>query len=244
MKNTLTILFIALTISTFGQITTTKVVQKVDSTKILSYDSTQNFLGRDAKQYIGQELYLKGKPESSRKYGYDGFSFRHPENLKELGLGDRIYIVMRTYKCCAGVSNSIYDSLVGKYFQVLNVSQKPESDDDYYQYRNIFTFKLRDKGSGDTVFYEYDSEYEFKFPFIVVGFFEKQKKLAVGKEFVFACDLSYDTDIQTGKKITYKLGQIWKCVDITVDENKYDYELAFIIKNEFGEKILIMNASS
>ena len=73
------------------------------------------------------------------------------------------------------------------------------------------------------------------FPFIVVGYFEKQKRLFVGKEFVFK-DSEFEgaADIQTGKTVTIRTGQKWKCTDLTInDEN---YKLTLIFENSLGEK--------
>lgn len=228
MKIPLTILFIALTISTFGQITTTKVIQKIDSTKILSYDSTRNFLGDDLKKYVGQSFYLKGKNESLREFGYQGFYTYPKYSSYDLKSG--------VYKCCDGF-HSLYDSLVGKYFKVIGVIDPPKGGIDEYIYRDKYFLKLQEERSGDIVYFEYDPKYEFEFPFIVVGYYDKLKRLAVGKEYVIAYYLSGHTDLQTGKEVTSKSGQKWKCIDITVDEK--EYKPAYIIENEIGEKTLI-----
>ena len=57
----------------YGQITTTKVAKKKSPISTKAYDSLNNFLGKDVYKYIGQDLYLKGKSERFRKYGYDNF---------------------------------------------------------------------------------------------------------------------------------------------------------------------------
>jgi len=73
MKKTILILgLIVLSHFSYAQITTTKVVEKEDVISTEPYDSLQNFLGKDVYKYVGQVLYLKGKPESLRKYGYEG----------------------------------------------------------------------------------------------------------------------------------------------------------------------------
>lgn len=228
-KTTFTILLMVFTIIAFGQITTTKVAPKSEQITI-SYDSTQNFLKGDIYNYIGQELYVKGKSEGLREYGYDGFSKDYTKST----LGNKSNV----YECCDSY-NSRYDSLVGKYFKVIDVVTTKgttipfiEFDKDY---NKAYFLKLIRKDNLDTIYYHYDG-YEHNFPFIVVGFFEKQKKEFVGKEFVFN-DIEFDgaTDIKTGKIITNKSGQKWKCIDLTIEE-KY-YNLSLVFQNSLGEQI-------
>lgn len=231
MKTTLTILLTALTVVTFGQITTTKVAPKMDTVHT-PYDSLDNFVGINARKYIGQELYLKGLTESSRKYGYDGFVIDYTKDRYRTYVrrdGSPVSII---YQCCAEKSefNSKYDSLNEKYFKVLDVINHPTI--------TMFYLKLEEKESKDIIYYEYQLVYEDRFPFIVVGFFEKQKKIVIGQEFVFADKvLESSTDIQTGKQITVTSGQTWKCTDLTIEEK--DYRLALVIENSLGEKATI-----
>lgn len=203
----------------FGQISTTKITEKDEKKITKPYDSLQNFLAGEPYGYIGQDLYLKGKPESLRKYGYKNFT-------KEMGKGSSKENV---YKCCDGY-NSSYDALNKKYFKVLNVIKKQNS------FGSEFYLKLKEKESNDVLYFEYDSRFESSFPFITVGFFEKNKERLKGKNFILADGKINNTnDINTGKPITYKLGQTWKYVDLTIEE-KY-YTLSVILENDEGEKI-------
>ena len=98
--------------------------------------------------------------------------------------------------------------------------------------------KLEERTSKDILYFEYSSKLDYEFPFIVVGFFEKQKALTLGKEYVIIDELLVDSnDIETGKAIIKKTGEIWKCIDLTIDE-KY-YSLKLVVKNVVGEKITI-----
>ncbi len=234
MKKSITLLLTAMTVTiSFGQITTTKVAPKVDQVDNTPYDSTENYLELSPMKYVGQELYLKGKAESLRKYGYADFVLDY--NKSTLGNNSNIY------KCCESY-NSKYDDLNGKYFKVLDVIKHPKatsgnSTDDYLYGKKWF-LKLQEKESGDIVYFQYSGQYEHAFPFIVVGFFEKQKQLVIGQQFVFADKvLESSTDIQTGKQITITTGQKWKCTDLTIEE-KY-YNLALVIENSLGEKTTI-----
>lgn len=215
--------------SLHSQISTTKVAEEKSELDVEAYDSLTNFLGEEVRKYIGQTLYLVGKKETSRKYGYEGF-------LKNYKKGDGKFNV---YKCCESY-NSKYDSLAGRYFEVVEVHEHPKAKDAPYLYGDKFFLELIEKKSGDDLYFKYDSEFDFRFPFLVVGFYEKQKESLVGKKFVFGNYLldhegySSGLDIETGKKVTNTLNQRWECVDLTVDK-KY-YRLSLIVKNSLGEK--------
>lgn len=235
MKKTLSILITAMFVTaTYGQITTTRVAPKIEQTVNTPYDSTKNFLGKDVYKYIGQELYLNGKSESLRKYGYEGFSIDY--SISSLTNKSNVY------KCCDSY-NSKYDELTGKYFTVLEVIKHPEAtEDEYSYYAKKFYLKLQEKEKKDIVYYEYDSEYEHSFPFILVSFFEKLKKKAIGQYFVFgSTNLRFgddELDVKTGKVIVFSLGKEWECFDVTIEE-KY-FNLSLILKDN-NEQTLAIN---
>jgi hypothetical protein len=221
----LTILMTSLTTVAFGQITTTKVVPKTEKISTKSYDGSKNFLGKDVYKYRGQELYLKGKAKSLRMYGYNDFLLDYTEDSPS----NRSNV----YKCCDSY-NSKYNDLAGKYFKVLDIIKHPKAAQSKYIYGSKFYLKLQEKESEDIVYFKYDSLFEHSFPFIVVGFYERQKKLVVGKEFVFADKvLKSSTDIKTGKTVTTKTGQKWKCTDLTIEEQYFS--LSLVIENSSGE---------
>ena len=95
MKKLLLIL-LCLPIIGFGQITTTKVAEKKEEISIEPYDSLQNFLGKDLHRYIGQDFYLKGKAESLREYGYDGFliDYKYKGYIEKTRISVAIAIVL------------------------------------------------------------------------------------------------------------------------------------------------------
>lgn len=210
----------------YGQITTTNIVENKQVVDKTPYDSTLNFLGKDVYKYLGQELYVKGKAESLREYGYDGFVIDY--NFDKFKKGN-------TYKGTSNGLRSIYEELVGKYFMVLEVIPHPKVVEDKYAYDHKFFLKLQEKKSGDIVYFEYDSWYDFNFPFVVVGFFDKQKSKLVGREFVFKDNyFAGSNDIITGNPITIVTGQKWKCLDFTIEETYYS--LVMIVQNPLGEK--------
>lgn len=83
---------------------------------------------------------------------------------------------------------------------------------------------------------------EHKFPFLVVGFYEKTKRKLIGKDFVFTDKIlkvssGGGTDINTGKPLKIKTGDKWRCKDLTI-EDKY-YTLSLVIENSAGEMTVV-----
>lgn len=217
----------------FSQITTTKIVESKEKKSSKPYDSIQNFLGNDVYKYIGQDLYLKSKPESLRKFGYDIFLLDYTKNKFEKG---------NVYKCCDGY-NSKYETLASKYFQVLDVLKHPKANQNEYLYGEKYYLKLKERETKDTVYFEYSAKHKRSFPFLVKGFYEKQKKKIIGEKIILTDKILSETlntdllDISNREKIIIKTGETWKCVDLTIEENFYS--LAIVIENSKGNKTLI-----
>jgi hypothetical protein len=233
MKRILTILISIITSTiSFGQITTTKVADKVEQIDKTPYDSTLNFLNEGVQKYIGQELYLNGLNESLRKYGYKGFYI-------DYGI-DSFSDKSNIYKCGDSYSSN-YDELSGKYFLVLDVIKHPKAKEAQSIYANKYYLKLQEKENKDVVYYEYDSKFEHSFPFTVVGYFIKLKQTEVGKEFIvrgknWISSSSPMIDMTSGKSVSnFQAGAKWRCIDVTIEE-KY-YSLSMVLANENGEKI-------
>lgn len=228
-KLVLTLMLAFATLFSWGQITTTKVAEKKEDIPE-KYDSLSNFLGMNVNLYLGQELYLNGKAESLRKYGYDGFYTDYNKSKFDGGV----------YKCCDSY-NSKYDELTGKYFKVLEIIKHPKATEADYLYGKKFYLKLQEKLSNDIVYYEYDAQFKHSFPFIVVGYFEKLKKQAVGKKFVFgSTDKRFgddELDVKSGKTIKFELGEKWECIDLTIEE-KY-YTLSLLLKDDDGQTMAV-----
>jgi hypothetical protein len=222
-----------------AQVTITQVTKKKETITNQQYDSLNNFLGQDAYKYIGQELYVKGMKNVFRDQGYTGF------------YNDYLSLSMSTsniYKWCKELYTyrSSYDSLVGKYFKVLAVIKDPKATGYPRLYETKYFLKLKEKVSGDIVFYNYNSIIRVEFPFIIEGYFEKQKELNMNREFVLRgrnwlnrlpLDSKPILDINTGETVSLEVGSQWKCIDFTLDEKNYDFCL--IIENNKGEKILM-----
>jgi len=201
-----------------GQISTIKIAEPKPQ-KAEAYDSLRNFLGEDYIQYKGQELYLIPKTESLREYGYMNF-------IKDIH--KYRYDKSNTFKCCDGY-NSKYTELQGKYFIVEDVHKytKPNIQSPYLH--------LRMKETNEITFFEYDTKYSHSFPFLVVGYYEKQKDIFVGNEILIRSNARL-ADIETGDEINLTNGEYVKCIQITLDE-KY-YVPSLLLENDKMQKFL------
>lgn len=227
MLNLIVIFFCVLISASFShaQITSTKMAEPKLTKSSQPYDGTENFLGENAIQYIGHDLYLKPRSKDLRKGGYENFVIDYKEVLSSKS---------NIYKCCDNYYNSKYEELAGKYFTVLDVLKDPKQD------YNIYFLKLKFKDSENIVYYRYNSLLgEFGFPFISVSYFEKQKKDLVGKQFIKNWkDLDKVwNDISSGDTIKIESGSKWTCTEITTEE-KY-YSLILILKNNNNQTVSI-----
>lgn len=213
-------LFITLSVLLF---TVAVSAQNKQNLKI-SYDSLSNFLTKNVEGYTGQELYLKGLDKSSQSYGYSGFILKYKNDDALLNDEKNIYKPNDNY-------NSRYEDLAGKYFNVLEVIRHANTPNEYY-------LKLQELSTGDVVYYKYDTNAEYTFPFIVRGFLEKQKQLQLGKEYVLADDiLKMSRNLVTGKAISFTTGERWETTDVTIDNRAN--EMVLVFQNKNGVKITV-----
>jgi hypothetical protein len=217
---------------------TTALVAQQDKEVVptIPYDSTINFFGKNVAGYTGQELYLKGLDKSSQAYGYNGFILKYKNDDDLLNDEKNIYKPNGNY-------NSRYEDLAGKYFRVLEVVRHPQAKKGGKDYSDEYYLKLQELSGGDIVYYKYNVESEYTFPFIVRGFFEKQKRLLTGKTFVIADDvLKMSRNPVTGKAPVFTTGQTWKCVDVTMDNVTNEFSL--VLQNQGGLKTVIAYAAT
>jgi len=197
----------------------------------LPYDSLKNFVGDQPRQYIGQELYVKGLPANSKELGYAGFVIDYRKDDVILNDRKNVYQVGEGY-------NSRYDALVGQYFRVIDVMPHPMAKENPSEYGYYYYLKLQQQPAGNTLYYRYDSRSGYSFPFIVIGFYDKQRALLFGKEFIFTQNaLAGIKDVRTGQPIKNTSVQKWKCFRMSIDPEKY--QLSLVLQNNRGERILI-----
>ena len=114
----------------------------------------------------------------------------------------------------------------------------PKSKTELKDYSDEFYLKLQELSSGDIMYYKYSAESEYTFPFIVKGFFEKQKELLTGKEYVVSDDiLRMSRNLVTGKALAFTTGQTWKCTDVTMDNTTN--ELSLVLQDAKGIKTAV-----
>lgn len=233
MLNKTFLLMLFSIVSSYGQITTTKVPQKVEIADEKPYDGSKNFLGKDVRKYIGEELYVKGKKDYLRSSGYKGFYLDY--NHRRINDKSNIYKVDNFY-------SSSYNDLQGKYFLVLDVIEHPESLT-FSFYKNNFFLKLEEKESKDVVYYLYNSENDFSFPFITIKYFLKIKSDNIGNKFVlrgknWESPTNSIIDIKSGNPVkNFSSGGIWTCIDVSIDER--DSNISLVLENTSKEQILL-----
>jgi hypothetical protein len=189
-----------------AQVTTTKKAMPIKNRT--KYDSLENYnsFALNKEKYIGQTLYL-------------------PSLKSDLLLSGLVIY----YNVDDIESNQYKIAGKEKYFNIIDtvIVNAP--------YNNIF-FKLTEKESGDTLYYRSDGN----LPFTLVGYIVKLKKLNVGRNFTAlrasSSLLDGVYDINTGAKVDYIVGSIWKCKDITIDEETH--KPAMVLTNTKNQTIL------
>lgn len=221
-------LFICFSVLVFATILNTQYTSAQNATE--SNDSTANFLGKDVMKYKGQELYLNLLNEKKQKFGYNGFIVDYKKDDDLLNDENNIYKPNENY-------NSQYEYLGGKYFRVLDVIAHPKAKEDAKKYGDKYYLQLQIIPNGDIVYYKYDANEEFSFPFIATGFYAKQKELLKGKDFVVSDEvLKHLRNLNTGKSIDFTTGEEWKCIDLTID---IDEGVALVMQNNKAIRFLL-----
>jgi hypothetical protein len=252
MKKTLIIVFLfqLVYVKLYSQISLRKVNSKELNPSNKKFDSLKNFVGENVFEYIGQDLYLKPLDKSLKNYGYENFFYNYEVNIKKSfsSENERQIALFKAnkeniYKCCGeGNIYSKYEALANRYYKVLTVIKDPKADENELLYGDYFYFKLQDKETNETLFYRYSSKYESSFPFVVVGYYQKLKKLQIGKKFVVRgknwIDDDVMRDINTGKPVLdFNAGKIWKCVDVII-EDRFN-SVSLVLQNTNKEEITI-----
>ena len=205
-------------------------------TIVSTTDSMTNYFGKDVKKYIGQELYLLGVNKHTD----------YPNFYKDTK-GNTYQPVKKK------IPYTKYDAIAEKYFTVLDVTKIPSEE---FSLRDFYLFKLEEKQTKEIIFYKYEDA-DFEFPFIIVGFYLKQKEKFINKEYIVRGVNWNDylnsipgnnapTDINTGLPVSeFNPGDVWKVIDITIKDAKdnmsysYNENIAIILANSKKEKILL-----
>lgn len=231
MKQTLNYLILILvSFNTYwasSQITITDGPLKQTQPK--EFDSTQNFVGANYEQYIGQVVYVKPLKNYLRSRGYNNVVNDPSKFASTKG---------NTYK--EGESGSTHhDSLASRYLDVIDAIPHPNANSqNMHLYSNIAFLQLVDSSTSDTLFWKILLNDEWSFPFLVVGHFEYLQKNIKGERVVFQVDrLMGMEDANTGKFIRVVKGLVWECLGMTLDGENFD--LMVLLGDSLGQRILI-----
>ena len=194
----------------------------------ITYDSTRNFVWKDVEELLGQELYAIPQPEKLQKYGYTYF-YKEYNRTK-----DNSYYT-KTYELYAG-----------KTFIVDSILPRPYDFSKYW--KNYPVLKLREKNEGSVYYYLYNPRDFQMFPFIIMGFYEKEKTQCVGKKLVIKKNKNpwasyYEErdvpihDVITGLQLEIDPYDIWTIKELIIDQ--HHGVLAYMITNKKDETLTV-----
>lgn len=192
------------------------------------YDSAFNFMEDFPELYVGTTLFLPGKPISERRRGYSDFRTKK----------EKIYSDGFVYKCCAKEDKtaSKYEGMAGSSFTVLASDSTLDQDS---AKTNIFILTLKNQKDASIAYYRYVSTLDYDFPFIDMRHFEWLKAKNVGQSFVVKGN-SFEggpiIDVQGYAFIDAVESQIWKCIDVIIEERFF--KLSLLLENKEGRRIV------
>lgn len=210
-----------------AQIKFTPAAKPIIKEEVFHYDSTYNFPGERIKELKGQELYVIPRAENLREFGYRFF--------------------YTSYHRTTDPSNNTetYELFAGRTFIVEEIL--PEHPKETYKIKERSILKLRDKESGAEYYYEYRSNFHNSFPFIIMGYYEKEKSACLGKQIVlkpgknWRKGVSWENeplyDFRTGEEVAVDPNEPWTVEDLTVEEQYFT--LSYVIRNAKGETLTI-----
>jgi hypothetical protein len=220
MKNVLTLLSCIVTCvipNTHAQVMPTR------------YDSSNVNIGISNLYLLkGQQLYI---PERISKNDYWKFY--------------KSYIDEEVYNPARNSENSSYATLANKYYEVLDVIERKEVHDDEANAHISRFLKLKEKQSGETLYFHATSTvFSSFFPFIIVGYYEKARQNWINKVIVLPDGMRTNyNDKLTNKPFPVITGEKWTCKDLIIApatpevENIDSYILVMVLKNEQGNEI-------
>lgn len=209
----------------FAQITSFKIDPKPIQEEVVPYDSLEDICEKNYKSLVGQTLFLRPTKEAQKNGYYT--------NLELLTSPSAEYSAKRyMQRPSSPYIHPVVDYKVNsKYFEILEMTEKKGDVEDYYIY------KLREKESGDTVYYRFRKKMGFpSLDFVVVGYYEKMKKMMKGNKLVYknwAASMYPIYSLQDGKEVTQGIpnNTIFDCKDVTFLEDKY-YSMVYILHND------------
>lgn len=177
----------------------------------LEYDSLSNFLGFRYEQYQGQTLTILPSFGKFKKERYEGF-VKNPN--RSIYQKSNIYSPSKKVKSI--VDGTPYNDLIDRNFTVKNTLKTKEG---------LF-LHLCDSENSESIYFSYDPSYENKFPFIVVGYFQKMENDLLGRKYYarvnkinhFARYNQNTTDVY-GNEFKAEIGSEWEVTEVQAIES-------------------------
>ena len=234
---TLSLLSLIMT-NAWGQITMSHAANAA-APKRMPYDSTLNYLGsNNVESYIGQTLFVKGRHKDLQGWGYDDFHKKKGEILGHWGRNAE-----------KSEFSTKYEDLAGKYFSVIDVEKASDEYQPIERWGKTYWFLLREvdnlleeNHNKEDIWFFYQGDYEFTFPFITLSYFNYLRNSIIGKSFILSYTIKEgvvrenyltENDFKTGESIVFSKDNVWECVDVTIEDTYY--ELVLIVKNQQGQ---------
>lgn len=190
----------------------------------------KNYLGFNYEQYIGQTLVIP-PPGSIYSKELKGFYKKLPKTLVNK---NNIYSPSRKVESI--LEGTPYKDLSTRHFFVEGISKNEIG---------IF-LKLRDIQNDEILYFEYNNTHEHTFPFITLGYFEKQKQIYSGKKYYARTPkinhfspYEYKTTTTSGDVFDCEIGSVWKIIDVQAVDSKLSSRIQFIMTDGHKEIYVI-----
>lgn len=194
-----------------------------DQIEKVEYDSTENFIIENLEMYIGQELCFIPNLSISNYIVPTLYMSIEESQLESKG---NIYHPEQIGLNTIDLYRSNIRELYGRYFSVLDVVEKEcLTQPKYY-------LKLLDHSSDIAVYFEIPST-RSKFPFLILGYYEKLKS-RITKKTLVANMFSVVRDLSNNRDLTVHEHTKWLCSKISI--SKVDSRLIYEIQNQNGDK--------
>lgn len=217
------------------------VNEEVEEEVIIPYDSLSNFIvAKNLKSLIGQTLFATGLMTERESVLQERFKLIN--DYKGSGYDkDYYYLNIPDFSGYNVHNYTKYDSIVGHYFEVIDVVEV-ESEYEFLDSEVYLT--LNDSKRDSVIYFKYNSLTfllsDEDFPFLIVGYYQKQKEL-IGKSFKVLRAFYYYEDIRVWDKIEerpskqFSIGDVITLTKVIIDK-KY-YSLLYIYEDIKGNEI-------
>ena len=210
-------------LQSFAQISSIKIESKPIQEEVTPYDSLEDINENNYRSLIGQTLFLRPSTKAQK----DGYYW----SLDLLTSPTTDYSAPKYMQRSSAHGPVVDYKANSKYFEILEMTEKTGGIEDY------FFYKLREKESGDTVYFRFRQKMGFpSLNFVVVGYYEKMKSLMKGNKLVYknwAAAMYPIYSLQDGKETRQAIpnNTIFECRDVTFLENEY-YSMVYILHND------------